>query len=75
VNTQLFLRVNRAKKPIDKWDADSNQYARKLSEKDKPHCLISSGMAAFSFRAAYGLRCEQRNCSTSVAGREIGGDG
>jgi hypothetical protein len=37
------------KRRSKKWDADSNRYALKLPQKPKPHCLICSGMAAFSF--------------------------
>jgi hypothetical protein len=56
VNTPIFQALN-AKQTDQKWDADS-QYARKLIEKNKPHCLIHFGHGGFFFSRSYGLRCD-----------------
>jgi hypothetical protein len=45
--------LNRAlrQKNRSKWDADSNRYALKFNEKNKPHCLILFRHGGFFFSA------------------------
>jgi hypothetical protein len=52
----MFDVCEPGKKRSEKWEVEPSRYALKLDEKDTPHCLIGSGMAAFSFRAWLALR-------------------
>jgi hypothetical protein len=51
----LILVASNGKQTDQKRDADSFSMHVKLSEKNKPHCLINVGHGGFFFSRPYGL--------------------